>query len=417
MGDDASDAPPARSDPGMSPIDEPLLTQLKGRDPSICLAVAALLKAGDEQGATPFGSAAVAYREDYRDALRRSAGEAARADPGTLSVDAVRRHLATSVLPRLATAAVIRDAGRGWDENSVVQFRPDTWAALGPDRAAARQALLEAAWQGMITHSTGEHTVSAEVAVWGRSVLEAFGLRKTYSRRAVVDDVNVRLAQGEIVGLLGPNGAGKTTTFYMMVGLIAPEAGRIVLDGADISALPMYQRARRGIGYLAQEPSVFRKLTVEENLLAILESLPISHEERQKRLEALLDELSIRHLRRNKAYSLSGGERRRLEITRALVTRPKFMLLDEPFSGVDPIAVHDIQTIVAGLRHKGIGVLITDHNVEQTLDIVDRAYIMFEGRVQVSGTVRALVFDDRVADLYLGPTLTARLRARLSPAA
>ncbi|MGA2383372.1 MAG: LPS export ABC transporter ATP-binding protein [Gemmatimonadales bacterium] len=269
----------------------------------------------------------------------------------------------------------------------------------------------------MITHSTGEHVVAPEVAVWGRSVLEAFGLRKTYSRRAVVDDVNVRLAQGEIVGLLGPNGAGKTTTFYMMVGLITPESGRIVLDGADISTLPMYLRARRGIGYLAQEPSVFRKLSVEENLLAILETLPISHEERHHRLESLLDELSIRHLRRNKAYSLSGGERRRLEITRALVTRPKFMLLDEPFSGVDPIAVHDIQTIVAGLRHKGIGVLITDHNVEQTLDIVDRAYIMFEGRVQVSGTVRALVYDDRVADLYLGPTLTARLRARLSPAA
>ena len=413
----AAGAPPVGSGPGSGATDDQLLAQLKGRDPSVCLAVAALLKAGDEQGATPFDVAAVAYREDYLDALRRSAGEAGWADPGTLSVDDVRRHLATSVLPRLATEAVILDAGRGWDQNSVVQFRTETWAALGPDRAAARQALLEVAWQGMITHSTGEHTVAAEVAVWGRSVLEAFGLRKTYSRRAVVDNVDVRLAQGEIVGLLGPNGAGKTTTFYMMVGLITPEAGRIVLDGSDISTLPMYQRARRGIGYLAQEPSVFRKLSVEENLLAILETLPISHEERQHRLETLLDELSIRHLRRNKAYSLSGGERRRLEITRALVTRPKFMLLDEPFSGVDPIAVHDIQTIVAGLRHKGIGVLITDHNVEQTLDIVDRAYIMFEGRVQVSGTVRALVYDDRVAELYLGPTLTARLRSRLSPAA
>ena len=418
MGDDTSDAPPARSGPGMSAPEDVLLNQLKGRDPSICLAVAALLKAGDEQGGTPFGAAAIAFREDYLDALRRTEGESGRADPGSLSVDDVRRHLATSVLPRLATEAVINDTGRGWEQNSVVQFKPETWAALGADRAAARQALLEAAWQGMITHSTGEHAVTdAEAASGGRSVLEAFGLKKTYSRRAVVDDVNVRLAQGEIVGLLGPNGAGKTTTFYMMVGLITPEAGRIVLDGADISTLPMYLRARRGIGYLAQEPSVFRKLTVEENLMAILEMLPISHEERHHRLETLLDELSIRHLRRNKAYSLSGGERRRLEITRALVTRPKFMLLDEPFSGVDPIAVHDIQTIVAGLRHKGIGVLITDHNVEQTLDIVDRAYIMFEGRVQVSGTVRSLVYDDRVADLYLGPTLTARLRSRLSPAA
>jgi len=397
-------------------VSDVLLTQLRGRDPSVCLAVAALLKAGDDQGATPFGAAAVAYREDYLDALRRSAGEAG-FDPGSLSVDDVRRHLATSVLPRLATEAVITDAGRGWDQNATVHFRPEAWAVLGADRAAARQALLEAAWQGMITHSTGERAVATEGETAGRSVLEAFGLKKTYSRRAVVDDVNVRLAQGEIVGLLGPNGAGKTTTFYMMVGLIVPDTGRIELDGADISNLPMYQRARRGVGYLAQEPSVFRKLTVEENLLAILETLPISHEERHQRLETLLDELSIRHLRRNKAYSLSGGERRRLEITRALVTRPKFMLLDEPFSGVDPIAVHDIQTIVAGLRHKGIGVLITDHNVEQTLDIVDRAYIMFEGRVQVSGTVRALVFDDRVADLYLGPTLTARLRARLSPAA
>ncbi|MEK6769120.1 MAG: LPS export ABC transporter ATP-binding protein [Gemmatimonadota bacterium] len=247
--------------------------------------------------------------------------------------------------------------------------------------------------------------------------MEGTGLTKTYGGRRVVDGVDVRLSQGEIVGLLGPNGAGKTTTFYMLVGLVKPQEGQILLDGEEISALPMYQRARRGIGYLAQEPSVFRKLTVEENLMAILETLPIDHGERLRRLERLLDELSIRHLRRSRAYSLSGGERRRLEITRALVTHPKFMLLDEPFSGVDPIAVHDIQTIVAGLRHKGIGVLITDHNVEQTLDIVDRAYIMFEGRVQVAGTVRELVFDDRVAELYLGPTLTARLRARLSPAA
>jgi len=398
-------------------VSDALLTQLRGRDPSICLALAALIRSADEQGATPFGAAAVAYREDYLAALRRSAGDAGRTDPGTLSVDDVRRHLATSVLPRLATEAMILDPGKGWSESSVVQLRPETWATLSADRDGARQRLLEAAWQGMVTHDTGEHDAAREPGASTGSVLEAFGLRKTYSRRAVVDDVNVRLGQGEIVGLLGPNGAGKTTTFYMMVGLIAPDAGRIELDGADISALPMYLRARRGIGYLAQEPSVFRKLSVEENLLAILETLPISHEERVRRLEALLDELSIRHLRRNQAYSLSGGERRRLEITRALVTRPKFMLLDEPFSGVDPIAVHDIQTIVAGLRHKGIGVLITDHNVEQTLDIVDRAYIMFEGKVQVSGTVRALVFDDRVAELYLGPTLTARLRARLSPAA
>jgi len=176
----------------------------------------------------------------------------------------------------------------------------------------------------------------------------------------------------------------------------------------------MYRRARRGIGYLSQEPSIFRKLSVEDNILAILETLPMSGAERRARLEILLDELSIKHLRHSRAYALSGGERRRLEITRALVTNPSFMMLDEPFAGVDPIAVHDIQTIVAGLRHRGIGVLISDHNVEQTLDIVDRAYIMFDGQVKVSGTVRELVFDDTVAQIYLGPTLAERLRARFS---
>jgi len=232
-----------------------------------------------------------------------------------------------------------------------------------------------------------------------------------------VRDVSLHLSQGEVVGLLGPNGAGKTTTFYLITGLIRPDQGRIVLDGDDITRAPMYQRARRGIGYLAQEPSVFRRLTVEQNVMAILETVELPRAERLARLEELLDELSIKHLRRSKAYSLSGGERRRLEITRALVTSPKFMLLDEPFAGVDPIAVHDIQTIVSGLRHRGIGVLITDHNVEQTLEIVDRAYIMFEGAVQASGTVRELVFNDQVADLFLGPTLTARLRARLEHAA
>jgi len=246
------------------------------------------------------------------------------------------------------------------------------------------------------------------------SVLDAEGLTKVYRGRKVVNNVALHLQQGEIVGLLGPNGAGKTTTFYMIVGLIPPDSGRILVDGKDITKLPMYERARRGIGYLSQEPSIFRKLSVEDNILAILETLPLSAAERSERLEKLLDELSIKRLRKNKAYSLSGGERRRLEITRALVTDPKFMMLDEPFAGVDPIAVHDIQTIVAGLRHRGIGVLISDHNVEQTLDIVDRAYIMFDGQVKVSGTVRDLVFDDTVADIYLGPTLTARLRERFS---
>ncbi|HEX6990235.1 MAG TPA: LPS export ABC transporter ATP-binding protein, partial [Gemmatimonadales bacterium] len=195
------------------------------------------------------------------------------------------------------------------------------------------------------------------------------------------------------------------------------ESGQVLLDGRDITTMPMYQRARHGLGYLAQEPSIFRRMTVEDNIRAILEVRGLQSRAREQELERVLDELSIRHLRRAKAYSLSGGERRRLEITRALVTEPKFMLLDEPFAGVDPIAVHDIQTIVAGLRHRGIGVLITDHNVEQTLDIVDRAYIMVDGKVQAAGTVRDLVYNDRVAQRYLGPTLTARLRARLEAVA
>jgi lipopolysaccharide export system ATP-binding protein len=245
------------------------------------------------------------------------------------------------------------------------------------------------------------------------SVLAASGLRKSFKRRMVVKDVAVEVSQGEIVGLLGPNGAGKTTTFYLITGLIRPDAGRVALDSRDITGQPMYRRAREGIGYLAQEPSVFRRMTVEENVQAILETLPLSRSARRERLERLLDELSIKHLRSSRAYSLSGGERRRLEITRALVTEPKFMLLDEPFAGVDPIAVHDIQTIITGLRHRGIGVLITDHSVEHMFDIVDRAYIMYEGEVRAAGTVRELVYNAQVAELYLGPTMTARLRNRM----
>ena len=240
----------------------------------------------------------------------------------------------------------------------------------------------------------------------------ARGLTKIYRKRAVVKDVDILVRQGEIVGLLGPNGAGKTTTFYMMVGLIPSNAGRVYLDDRELTEVPMYQRARLGVGYLAQEPSVFRKLTVEDNVMAILETLGLSRKERKERLEKLLDELSITHLRKNKAYSLSGGERRRLEITRALVQRPKFMLLDEPFAGIDPIAVNDIQQIVHGLKDRGIGAIISDHNVEQTLEIVDRAYIMYEGEIRVSGTVSELVWNDEVAEIYFGPTLTARMRTR-----
>ena len=245
------------------------------------------------------------------------------------------------------------------------------------------------------------------------SVLRSEGLWKTYQRRAVVKDVAISLSQGEIVGLLGPNGAGKTTTFYLITGLIRPDHGEIFLDDANITSQPMYKRARRGIGYLAQEPSIFRRMTVEENVLAILETLELSRHDRIERLDRMLAELGLTALRKSPAYTLSGGERRRLEITRALARDPLFMLLDEPFAGVDPIAVHDIQSIVSSLKERGLGVLITDHNVEQTLEIVDRAYIMHEGSVQASGTVRELVWNDRVAELYLGPTMTARLRGRM----
>lgn len=257
-----------------------------------------------------------------------------------------------------------------------------------------------------------EAVVGPGSIVEGSATLRSRGLVKVYRKRRVVDDVALHVSQGEIVGLLGPNGAGKTTTFYMMVGLIAPDEGRVLLDDEDLTTVPMYRRARKGVGYLAQEPSIFRKLTVEENILAVLQMLDIPRREQRERLERLLDELGIKHLRKSKAYALSGGERRRLEITRALVGQPKFMLLDEPFAGVDPIAVHDIQQIVSDLKRRNIGVLISDHNVEQTLDIVDRAYIMYDGKVRISGTVSELVWNDEVAEIYLGPTLTARMRQR-----
>jgi lipopolysaccharide export system ATP-binding protein len=390
------------------------LTMFGGdRNPSLPMALAAFLRAAAADGTVGFGDLAVAYREDHL-TLERQTGHAAAGQAGVLSVDEVRRFLASSVLPRLAGDGFIVEAPAvEADDATRVRMPAARWMEFAADREARRLAFLAVAAERLAAAAAAAAVVPASAG----SVLRGSGLTKAYRRRRVVDRVNVELRQGEIVGLLGPNGAGKTTTFYMIVGLVRPDAGRIFIDEDDLSGLPMYRRARRGIGYLAQEPSVFRKLTVEENVLAILETLPIERDERERRLEGLLDELSIKHLRREKAFKLSGGERRRLEITRALATEPKFMLLDEPFAGVDPIAVHDIQTIVAGLRRRGIGVLITDHNVEQTLDIVDRAYILFEGKVQVAGTVRDLVFDEQVADLYLGPTLTARLRARLGIAA
>jgi lipopolysaccharide export system ATP-binding protein len=386
---------------------------LAARDSSLPLAAAALVQVADERGQAPFGALAVAYREEFLQVRARVRGTALQ-DSGSLSVDDARANLRDSVLPRLALEHAVSLPAE-WRDDAPVAVTPELWPVLAADRPGMVARLLAAAAATLERAETVGAT--ATEAVRRGSRIESAGLVKAYKGRRVVDDVSIELQQGEIVGLLGPNGAGKTTTFYMFTGLIRPEAGAIHLDGQDITSEPMYRRARAGLGYLAQEPSIFRKLTVEQNVLAILETLPIDAAQRAERLERLLDELGVKHLRRQKAYQLSGGERRRLEITRALVTEPKFLLLDEPFAGVDPIAVHDIQTIVAGLRRRGIGVLITDHNVEQTLDIVDRAYIMFEGRVQVSGTVRELVFDDQVAHRYLGPTLTARLRARLGEAA
>jgi lipopolysaccharide export system ATP-binding protein len=391
------------------PLDELLAT----RDSSLALVVAALTRIADGQGQASFGDLAIAYREEFL-RLREHRKGATQPEAGSLSVDDARTHLGNSVLPRLAGLGLVTFPTGVLSSEAPVGFTPGVWSEVSANRDGIIRRLLEIAEQAVVRSEAG---LAEHPRIWNASKLEAHHLAKVYKRRRVVSDVSITVEQGEIVGLLGPNGAGKTTTFYMITGLIRTDEGAITLDGRDITTAPMYQRARMGVGYLAQEPSVFRKLTVEENILAILEMLPLSEAERTARLEQVLDELAIKHLRRQKAYQLSGGERRRLEITRALVTDPKFMLLDEPFAGVDPIAVHDIQTIVAGLRHRGIGVLITDHSVEQTLDIVDRAYIMFEGKVQVSGTVRELVFNDRVADLYLGPTLTQRLRARLTQAA
>lgn len=384
---------------------EEYVNQHTGGDRSAVLALHSIVEVADEQGQATLHDIAIANWTAYVASIRAD-GRAAEADANRVSLDEIRQHLATVALPRLVASGALElvpEPGGGTADSWRVASA--AWPAVLADRDGLLAALRAASEHGVTRRASVER-------VAGSSVLRAEGLVKTYSRRNVVDDVALEVRQGEIVGLLGPNGAGKTTTFYMIVGLVPPNQGRIFFDGDDITRTPMYKRARRGIGYLSQEPSIFRKLTVEENILAILEMLDLSDADRDARLESLLDELGIKRLRKTKAYALSGGERRRLEITRALVTSPKFMLLDEPFAGVDPIAVHDIQQIVAGLKDRGIGVLITDHNVEQTLDIVDRAYIVFDGRVKASGTVRELVFDDTVADIYLGPTLTARLRAR-----
>lgn len=234
------------------------------------------------------------------------------------------------------------------------------------------------------------------------SNLLAKGLTKIYSKRKVVNNIDLLISPGEVVGLLGPNGAGKTTTFYMIVGLIKPDDGEIFLDGEDIGRYPMYKRARRGLNYLPQEPSIFRKLTVEENILAILETLDLQEEEKTERLQELLCELDLTGLAKNHAYSLSGGERRRVEITRALVTSPKYILLDEPFAGIDPLAVADIQKIIAKLKAKGIGIIISDHNVRETLSCCDRAYIVNEGAILVEGEPEAIANSELARKFYFG---------------
>ena len=236
------------------------------------------------------------------------------------------------------------------------------------------------------------------------ALLKAENLVKIYGNRCVVNHVSLDVAPGEVVGLLGPNGAGKTTSFYMIVGLIEPNEGSILFDGHDVSRLAMYERARLGMGYLAQEPSIFRKLTVEENVLAVLESLELGAKERKLRLDELLNELQLTRLAKQKAFTLSGGERRRLEITRALATNPKFIMLDEPFGGVDPINVNEVQKIIANLRDRGLGILITDHNVRETLAVVDRAYLICNGEILFAGSGDQLLHDEKARQVYLGPS-------------
>ncbi|MCD6160965.1 MAG: LPS export ABC transporter ATP-binding protein [candidate division Zixibacteria bacterium] len=234
------------------------------------------------------------------------------------------------------------------------------------------------------------------------TTISSDNLVKIYRKKAVVKGISFSISSGEIVGLLGPNGAGKTTTFYMITGLIKPNSGRVLYDKQDITKLPMYRRARQGIGYLPQEPSIFRKMTVAQNIMAVLEYMPISKDQRKEKLAHLLDDLDIKHIADSMGYNLSGGERRRVEIARALVAEPKFILLDEPFSGIDPITVEEIQKIIYRLRDKGLGILVTDHNVRETLSITDRAYIIYEGEILKSGTAQFLANDPEARKIYLG---------------
>jgi lipopolysaccharide export system ATP-binding protein len=372
---------------------------LPAHEAPMLIAVHEILLGADESGRVSRGRLVEAFRESY---VKRY-GEVARdGTPESRRLFEIRRMTSAEVDKYLDEQILGRLAADGWlqiDEFGGIAFAARIWPEVISDRETVGR-LIEREIEHRLRSPAKDEKVEAPAADGSR--LSSRGLVKIYRKRRVVDDVDLELRQGEIVGLLGPNGAGKTTTFYMIVGLVAPDAGEVYIDEQPLANVPMYKRARRGIGYLSQEPSVFRKLTVEQNIIAILETLPLSDDERRDRLDRLLDELSIKHLRKNKAYSLSGGERRRLEITRALVTDPKFMLLDEPFAGVDPIAVDDIQRIVADLKRRGLGVLITDHNVRETLSITDRAYIMFDGRIHIEGTSEVLVNDPQARKLYLG---------------
>ncbi len=390
---------------------EGLLAWLRGLGPhdlSLAVAVRELVRRAGPDGSADRGEWVASMLQAYEGTALR--GDASGVPRGPSGEDE-GRYLEEQVLARLEGAEVARrePPDEGWER---LRLDPILWAELNPQKPEIDEELRGVVRVLQQKRSNSTTAPSRGALPLDGSRLEAEGLVKVYRKRKVVNNVAISVSQGEIVGLLGPNGAGKTTTFYMIVGLIPPDAGRVRLDASDITETPMFQRARKGVGYLAQEPSIFRKLTVEENVLAILETLDLPKDEQRRRLDGLLEELSIAHLRKSRAYSLSGGERRRLEITRALVQRPKFLLLDEPFAGIDPIAVGDIQQIVADLKQRGIGVIISDHNVEQTLEIVDRAYIMYEGRIRVSGTVSELVWSEEVAEIYLGPTLTERMRKR-----
>lgn len=384
------------------------LAGLGAHDVSLAVAFCELLRRADDQGSADRGSWVVSVRDAFQ--KLRSGMDERGPTAAWGEEEALSQYLEEHVIVRLEGSGVAHREPQGDDWQALV-VGPPLWASITEDRAGLISELQERVRH--LQESRDRARTVGEGDEWrAQSLLKAEGLTKVYRKRAVVNDVAISVRQGEIVGLLGPNGAGKTTTFYMIVGLIPPNEGQVYLDEEVITDVPMYRRARMGVGYLAQEPSVFRKLTVEENVMAILETLDLPKKERKARLEELLQELSIAHLRNNKAYSLSGGERRRLEITRALVQRPSFMLLDEPFAGIDPIAVNDIQQIVSGLKHRDIGAVISDHNVEQTLEIVDRAYIMYEGEIRVSGTVSELVWNDEVAEIYFGPTLTEKMRSR-----